>query len=196
MAVITEHSSCSANESAHFPLTSNISMCLPDLSPSTTKTRWLTLISGIFQPSMSYLTTWEGRGVVKSQDLVSLSQAFSFILFWVIHTPSLFPSPSLVVSLHHAFIFLLPHSSSWLPCCSSIRLLPAHISSHSLSSRCVCCQSLSLVPLHFLLFPTNFSVSQFCTFLLFFTSLSHDPSIWDKNLPHVQSPVVRMNLGK
>lgn len=106
-----------------------------------------------------------------------------------------------MVSLHHAFMFLLLYSSVSLPFCSSIYPHPClHQFPLSLFLICVCCQSLSLIILYFFLFITNFSVSQSCIFLFtcffFFTSLRVEIVLfWSKICP-IWFPVVGMNLGK
>lgn len=82
---------------------------------------------------------------------MSVSQASLFLLFWVIHMPFFFLSPFPVVSLHHVFIFLLPHSSVSLPFCSSISPLPRPHQFPLPLQQTVCAVSFCLL-LHFAFF--------------------------------------------
>lgn len=144
---------------------------------------------------MSYLTIWEGRQVVKSRDLVSLSQAFSFILFWVFR-----PLSSCLLPLCSLSIMLSSFSSHiHLSGCPAAPPFPSSPpTSVSAPSHLDVC-AVSLCPLfHFIFFsfpPIFLSHSP----AHFSCSLLHSVMILrfgTKNLPHVQSPVVRMNLGK
>lgn len=170
VAVITEHSSYSTNKSTHFPLILDISICLPDLSPSITKTRWLTLIFRDFSTFYELSGNLRRKGsseksrfaVTVPSFLLHLVLGYSYTLFLPVSFPCVL-SPSCFHLSPPTFIYLAALLLLYSP-------PPAHTSFHSLSCWCVCCQSLSLIPLHFLLFPTNFSlIVLYMSLVLYFT---------------------------